>query len=45
MTVSEAMDMFNRAESELRHLGTRAMRGGGHRALVLQAAGIDEEAR
>ncbi len=45
MSVSEAMDVFNRVEAELRSVGARAMRRGGHRELILQAVGIDEEAR
>lgn len=45
MSVSEAMDVFNRVEAELRSVGARAMRRVGHRKLILQAVGIDEEAR
>ena len=45
MSVSEALDVFNHVESELRGLGAKAMRGGGHRDLVLQSVGINEEAR
>lgn len=45
MSVSEAMDMFNRVEAELRSVGARAMRCGGHRDLILQAVGIDKEAQ
>lgn len=45
MSVSEAMDVFNRVEAELRELGSLGLRRPGHRALLLQAAGVPEEAR
>lgn len=40
MSVDQAMALFNRVEGELRELGVKALRGRGHRALVLQAAGV-----
>ena len=45
MSLSEAMDVFNRVEAELRSAGARALRRGGHRELILQAVGIEEDAR
>lgn len=45
MSVCQAMAIFNRAEAELRAAGNRALRQAGHRDLVLQAAGVPEEAR
>lgn len=42
MSVGEAMAVFNRAEADLRQAGAKALRQHGHRALVLQAAGIPE---
>ena len=45
MSLSEAMDVFNRVEAELRSAGARALRRGGHCELILQAVGIEEDAR
>lgn len=45
MSLSEAMGVFNRVEADLREIGARALRQRGHRELVLQAMGIEEEAR
>jgi hypothetical protein len=45
MTVDQAMAVFNEAEADLRAAGAKALRQHGHRALVLQAAGVAEEAR
>lgn len=45
MSLSEAMDVLNRVEAELREVGTKALRRHGHRDLVLQGVGIAEEAR
>lgn len=45
MSLSEAMDVFNRVKAELRSAGARALRRGGHRELILQAVGIEEDAR
>jgi hypothetical protein len=45
MSLAEAMNVFNRAESDVRRLGARLLRGGGHRNLLLAAAGVPEEAR
>lgn len=45
MSPGQAMEVFNRVEAELRQLGAKAMRQRGHRDLVLQGAGIPEEAR
>ncbi|MCC7407354.1 MAG: hypothetical protein IT442_04740 [Phycisphaeraceae bacterium] len=41
MTMKEAMEAFNRVEVELRQAGTRLLRQPGHRALVMQAAGLE----
>jgi hypothetical protein len=40
MSLDQAMEVFNRAESELRRLGAQALRQRGHRDLVLQSAGV-----
>ncbi len=45
MSVCQAMAVFTLAETELRAAGARALRQSGHRDLILQAAGIIEEAR
>lgn len=45
MAVDRAMEVFNAAEADLRAAGAKALRQHGHRALVLQAAGVAEEAR
>ncbi|MBI1374083.1 MAG: hypothetical protein GC159_15290 [Phycisphaera sp.] len=45
MSLAEAMDVFNRAEAELRATGARLLRRHGHRDLLLQAVGVSEEAR
>lgn len=45
MSLDEAMDVFNRCENDLRRLGATAMRQRGHRELLLQSAGVPEEAR
>lgn len=45
MSLGEAMDVFNRAEAELRAMGAMALRRHGHRALLLQVVGVPEEAR
>jgi len=45
MSLDEAMDVFNRVESDLRRVTARALRQRGHRDLVLQGVGIPEEAR
>ncbi|MBI1373712.1 MAG: hypothetical protein GC159_13380 [Phycisphaera sp.] len=45
MSLGEAMDIFNRAEAELRAMGAKAMRRRGHRDLLLQVVGVPEEAR
>ncbi|MCC7407231.1 MAG: hypothetical protein IT442_04115 [Phycisphaeraceae bacterium] len=41
MTMQEAMDTFNRAETELRKAGAILLRQPGHRELVMQAAGLE----
>lgn len=45
MSLDQAMDVFNRVETELRQLAAKALRQRGHRDLVLQGAGIPEESR
>jgi hypothetical protein len=45
MSLSEAMDVFNRVEAELREVGAKSLRRHGHRNLVLAGVGIPEEAR
>lgn len=45
LSMHEAMDAFNRVETELRRIGAKVLRQPGHRELLLQAVGIPEEAR
>jgi hypothetical protein len=45
MSLDEAMDVFNRAENDLRRIGAGCLRQRGHRELLLQGAGVAEEAR
>ncbi len=40
---AQAMDLLNRVEAQLRQAGTAAMRQHGHRALVLEAAGVPRD--
>lgn len=43
LSMDAAMEIFNRAEAELRDAGMKALRQHGHRKLVLQAAGVPGE--
>lgn len=45
MSFDDAMDVFNRAEQELRTTCVAALRQRGHRALLLAGFGVPEEAR
>ena len=45
MSVSEAMDIFNRVEAQLRDIGEQMMQQDRSRQLLLEAVGIDKRAR
>lgn len=45
MSLGDAMDVFNRAEAELRHVAAAALRRRGHRDSLLHGFEIPEEAR
>ena len=45
MSVSEAMEVFNRVEAQLRDIGAQMMQHDRSRELLLEAAGVDKRAR
>jgi len=45
LSVNQAMEIFNRAEADLRAAGRKALRQRGNKDLILQAAGVPAGAR
>lgn len=45
LSVNQAMEIFDRAEAELRAASAKALRRHGNRNLILQAAGVPAGAR